>query len=379
MYEDYMDSVRRAQNLVSSAELISTKDKRLSKTEKMELAELINKEKELTGANRDKIMKKLEKALKKKKRISAEGEKLTISKEEEEVKKERSASTPESMKVSQTKIQRILNNKFYGTTKERKADLKFRNNFKDFWGANGHEVQLKTADGIELKGSFLFKPFTDEESKQAGFKPPTGKTFIYASGSFGTWDKYGKSLIPSLLKEGHQVLVFDYRGFGENIDEEITIDGLKLDTEAAIQAAVDLGIKEEEITLYGYSLGAALVTDVASRHYVDLILDRPFTTSEAVAHDESMFGIKKLAKKITSKFINISTIDALKNFKGRNIYVVMGKEEVGSKNKYKKEFEKTLENLEVENKEIVEIPELSHLDEKVQSQVKEIFLNRLLA
>jgi alpha/beta superfamily hydrolase len=84
---------------------------------------------------------------------------------------------------------------------------------------------------------------------------------------------------------GHNVLVFNYRGFGrsEGIASE---NGFYRDAEAAYQYLRDIkGLKDDQIVAMGYSLGSAPATDLSSYHKIDLFLDRAFSSMKDVAYD----------------------------------------------------------------------------------------------
>lgn len=126
------------------------------------------------------------------------------------------------------------------------------------------DVTLRTADGLDLGAWFL---------PAAG----DGTTVLVANGNAG--DRSVRApLAAALADRGLSVLLFDYRGYGGNPGTP-TEDGLALDVRAAHRYLVDdLTVPSERILYYGESLGAAVVTELATEHPpAGLLLRSPFT------------------------------------------------------------------------------------------------------
>ena len=124
------------------------------------------------------------------------------------------------------------------------------------------DVMLRTADGLDLGAWFL---------------PAGTTTVLVANGNAG--DRSVRApLAAALAARGLSVLLFDYRGYGGNPGTP-TEDGLALDVRAAHRYLVhDLGTPPERILYYGESLGAAVVTELATEHPpAGLLLRSPFT------------------------------------------------------------------------------------------------------
>jgi pimeloyl-ACP methyl ester carboxylesterase len=128
------------------------------------------------------------------------------------------------------------------------------------------DVTLRTADGLDLGAWFL----------PAGTARDT-TTVLVANGNAG--DRSVRApLAAALAGRGLSVLLFDYRGYGGNPGTP-SEDGLARDVRAAHRYLVhDLGLPTGRILYYGESLGAAVVTELATEHPpAGLLLRSPFT------------------------------------------------------------------------------------------------------
>jgi len=124
------------------------------------------------------------------------------------------------------------------------------------------DLTLRTADGLDLGAWFL---------------PAGTTTVLVANGNAG--DRSVRApLAAALAARGLSVLLFDYRGYGGNPGTP-SEDGLALDVRAAHRYLVDeLGVPPGRILYYGESLGAAVVTELATEHPpAGLFLRSPFT------------------------------------------------------------------------------------------------------
>lgn len=113
-------------------------------------------------------------------------------------------------------------------------------------------------------------------------KKPKG-TVVYYHGNAGNLQRWGEvtSLFPKL---GYNLLVMDYRGYGKSRglrNEEFLLQDAVRFYHYAIE---QLGYREEEIIVYGRSLGSSFATYVASRESpACLVLETPFYNLTDVA------------------------------------------------------------------------------------------------
>lgn len=119
-------------------------------------------------------------------------------------------------------------------------------------------VTATTADGITLHGwryaasiDTPERPLRDAE-----------RVVLYFSGNAGNrFYRVGECI--ALKKLGCDVVIFDYRGFGDN-EGTTGESGFSLDAEAMWREVVELqGVPADKVVLYGESLGGAIATRLA--------------------------------------------------------------------------------------------------------------------
>lgn len=131
---------------------------------------------------------------------------------------------------------------------------------------DARDVVLSTSDGLQLGAWFV----------PAG-KPDRGMAVLVAPGNAG--DRSGRApLAHALADKGLAVLLFDYRGYGGNPGSP-SEERLARDVRAARSFLVDdIGIRPDRLLYYGESLGAAVVTELATEHPpAGMVLRSPFT------------------------------------------------------------------------------------------------------
>lgn len=133
------------------------------------------------------------------------------------------------------------------------------------------EVSLPTSDGLSLGGWLLRPSGRDREL-----------TVLVAPGNAGN-RSLRAPLARALADAGFAVLLFDYRGYGGNPGRP-TEAGLARDVRAARRHLVEVaGVPGDRIVYFGESLGAAVVTELATEFPpAGLVLRSPFTDLAAV-------------------------------------------------------------------------------------------------
>ena len=122
------------------------------------------------------------------------------------------------------------------------------------------------------------------------------KTILYLHGNAG-------SLENRIHKINHfhdmniNFLLLSWRGFNGNKGEP-TEKGLYKDARSAVKWLENLGINEENIIIYGESLGTGIATEIAqNRNFAGIILESPFTSMIAAGKSKyPIFPIKLLLK-----------------------------------------------------------------------------------
>ena len=127
------------------------------------------------------------------------------------------------------------------------------------------KVKIKTSDGIDLLGWFHKKDLN------------RFKTIIYFHGNAGKLENRIHKL--NHFKDMDvNFLIIAWRGFSGN-DGKPSEEGLYIDGNSAIKWLKNLGLSEEDIILYGESLGTAVATEIAqNNNFAGLVLETPFTS-----------------------------------------------------------------------------------------------------
>lgn len=131
------------------------------------------------------------------------------------------------------------------------------------------ELNIKTEDGLNLKGWYA---------------PATSKnlTLVFFHGNGGSLRTTG-SVYKPYLATGYGFLLAEYRGYG-GMPGKPTEAGLYADARASLKSLIASGVKEENIVLFGHSLGSGVATQMAQEFHVrGLILFAPFLSVAKMA------------------------------------------------------------------------------------------------
>ena len=140
------------------------------------------------------------------------------------------------------------------------------------------DVVLHTSDDLSLGAWFV-----------PAEEPDRGLAVLVANGNAG--DRAVRApLARALAQEGLAVLLFDYRGYGDNPGSP-SEDGLARDVRAARTYLVDeAGLAPDRVLYYGESLGSAVVTELAAEHPpAGLVLRSPFVDLASVGQTHYPF------------------------------------------------------------------------------------------
>ena len=133
------------------------------------------------------------------------------------------------------------------------------------------DIVLRTSDGLSLGAWFV-----------PAEEPDRGVTVLVANGNAG--DRAVRApLARALAEHGLSVLLFDYRGYGGNPGSPSEA-GLARDVRAAQRFLIDeAGLSPGRVLYFGESLGAAVVTELATEHPpAGLVLRSPFVDLASV-------------------------------------------------------------------------------------------------
>ncbi|KGL58805.1 alpha/beta hydrolase-family protein [Polaribacter sp. Hel1_85] len=115
----------------------------------------------------------------------------------------------------------------------------------------------------------------DNEINALHFKLPNPKgVILFCHGNKGNLTRWGNR-VDYFLEYNYEVLVFDYRNYGKSTgdfnEEKMYNDAL------STYNSLKKDFKEENIVVYGFSLGATFATKIASKNKPkELILEAPF-------------------------------------------------------------------------------------------------------
>ncbi len=139
------------------------------------------------------------------------------------------------------------------------------NYFGDKLEVNVEKVKIKTSDNIDLLGWFHKK-----DLKRL-------KTIVYFHGNAGKLENRIHKL--NHFKDMDvNFLIIAWRGFSGN-EGKPSEEGLYIDGNSAIMWLKNLGLSEEDIIIYGESLGTGIATEIAqNNNFAGLILETPFTS-----------------------------------------------------------------------------------------------------
>ena len=139
------------------------------------------------------------------------------------------------------------------------------NYFGDKLEVNIEKVNIKTPDNLSLLGWFHKKDLNKF------------KTIVYFHGNAGTLENRIHKLNHFKDMEVN-FLIIAWRGFSGN-EGKPSENGLYMDGLSAINWIIDQGVKEEDIILYGESLGTGIATELAqNKNFAGVILETPFTS-----------------------------------------------------------------------------------------------------
>jgi len=139
------------------------------------------------------------------------------------------------------------------------------NYFGDKLEVNIEKVKIKTSDNIDLLGWFHKK-----DLKRL-------KTIVYFHGNAGKLENRIHKL--NHFKDMDvNFLIIAWRGFSGN-EGKPSEEGLYIDGNSAIMWLKNLGLSEEDIIIYGESLGTGIATEIAqNNNFAGLVLETPFTS-----------------------------------------------------------------------------------------------------
>lgn len=141
------------------------------------------------------------------------------------------------------------------------------------------DIYFVSSDGVRLHGWY----FRGRGNEQRG-------TILVCHGNVENISTHVK-LDLWLIREGYNLFIFDYRGYGRS-EGETTAEGIHLDAEAALGTLLAMpGMEKERVIIFGKSLGGAVaVYTAANTPYKDrikgLIVESAFADYRMMARGE---------------------------------------------------------------------------------------------
>lgn len=134
-------------------------------------------------------------------------------------------------------------------------------------GYPAQRIDYEAEDGIKL-----FAWYTKPQA-------PNNKIVVFLHGNSYNVERFFEKMIP-FYKKGYGTFMPEYRGFG-GVEGKITQENLQKDAMAALNQLKMLGYKNEDIIVYGMSLGSHMATYVTHElkpygKFNALVLEVPF-------------------------------------------------------------------------------------------------------
>ena len=141
------------------------------------------------------------------------------------------------------------------------------------------EIDFQSTDGTALNGLFCQPVKIENDSKK---ELAADYIILLCHGNAGNLS-HRKHRSAFLAQVPVPVFLFDYRGYGKSAGKPHE-KGLYKDTEAAWQLLKDRGYKDDQIIIYGVSLGAGPAIELARHHKAAaLVIENAFTSIRDMA------------------------------------------------------------------------------------------------
>lgn len=179
-------------------------------------------------------------------------------------------------------------------------------------GYQAKEVHYKSADGTDLLGWYT-KPVSENY------------VVLFLHGNSYNVEKFYQKMLP-LAKAGYGTFMAEYRGFG-GIKGEINQKNLEEDAIAAVNYLKSLGYENDNIIVYGMSLGSHMAINTVYNlqkdgKFASLLLEVPFDSLHGVIEKvvPAPLPIKQIVR---DKYDNMAMIDKIDT----NVLIMGGSED----------------------------------------------------
>ncbi|MDP1835407.1 MAG: alpha/beta hydrolase [Chlamydiales bacterium] len=170
---------------------------------------------------------------------------------------------------------------------------------------HGHVLQW-VAEPLEIKSGdrtlegIYFQSTSDKSVENVGTK----QNILICSGSHKSFEHYTFPMVQALTEMGHNVMCFNYSGFGRS-EGSASEKHVYQDSMAAFDKLAELTGNTEEhskMKVIGFSLGTAAAAWLGTEKEVDVVLDR------SLSHMKEPVGIKLKRFHAPTFFINLSKV-----------------------------------------------------------------------
>lgn len=181
---------------------------------------------------------------------------------------------------------------------------------------NAESVRFPSRSGSQLEGVVFQSTSERERNKE------TDQTILLCSGSHQSFEHQTLPMVYELTKMGHDVMVFNYSGFGAS-EGEPSEEACYQDARGALDYLQQQGKDLSHIKVLGYSMGGPIALKLAEKHPVDVFVDRGMTSAPDVGQSQFAFPpAKAIAKAITKSVHQLDGVKALGSAKGRVAWAV---------------------------------------------------------
>ncbi len=165
-------------------------------------------------------------------------------------------------------------------------------------GLEFQDLFFTTADGVRLNGWFI-------QHREARV------TLVWFHGNAGNISHRVENIKLLHDKVRVNIFIFDYRGYGRS-EGNVSEAGTYRDGVAALEFVVQqLGVKTENLIIFGRSLGAAVAAEMANRFDIRaLILETPFVSIPEMA--KSVFPLLPIGSLLQTRYDNLEKIAKIK-------------------------------------------------------------------
>ena len=198
------------------------------------------------------------------------------------------------------------------------------------------ELTLKTKDGVKINAMLIKANILHRIVSSLIYLNPfrRKKILIYVQGNYGAYENSPNGLIIEGINSlGHDILLFNYRGVGKSRGSPTT-KGLEKDLNAAIDYAKnELKYSDENISVWGRSLGGAIATRTLSKRQnskIRLLNIVSFSSISDVIDNLPIFKIFKVFLKVLVKIVgwNLNVVKDLQKIKGKKFIVEASRDEL---------------------------------------------------